>query len=56
MGYKLYSKVHGTSSPFTLNYDGSKRADLLSFTFIGIQEGKNLDVVVTAINQVGESA
>lgn len=55
LGYRLYSKVHGTSQPYELIYDGSKRADLLSYTLIGIQQGLYLDVAVTALNLVGES-
>lgn len=29
---------------------------MLSYTLIGIKEGVNLDISVSAINQVGESA
>lgn len=56
LGYKLYSKVASTSEPFTLVYDGSKRADLLTYTFNNIEAGKNLEVKVSAINIVGESS
>jgi hypothetical protein len=56
LGYRVYSKIHGTSNPYVMIYDGSRRADLLEFTLIGILEGQNLDISVTAINQVGESA
>lgn len=37
-------------------YDGSWRADLLSYTFANIEAGKNLEVKISAVNLIGESS